>query len=146
MLELPKFRNPALLQQALTHSSYTNEHPTVEHNERLEFLGDAVLKYILSQYLYNHPDRLPEGAMTIFRSQAERNATLAQVARQLGLDRYKDRDKRLRLGNGTAQQGGRQNPKILSGAFEALIGAYHEDSGIEAVTVYVLKILPYMTL
>lgn len=140
MVGLPKFRDRRWLQRALTHSSYFNEHPTAgEHNERLEFLGDSVLKYVLSKYFYDQPDRSREGIMTVLRSEAERNATLAKVALRLGLDNY------LRLGNGTAMQGGRQNPKILSGAFEAMIGAYHEDSGIEAVTAYILKILPWMT-
>ena len=140
MLELPNFRNFAWLHQALTHSSYTNEHPAAgEHNERLEFLGDSVLKYVLSKYLFDHPSRAREGAMTVLRSQAEKNATLAHVARQLRLG------ERLWLGNGTAKQGGRENPKILSGAFEALIGAYHEDSGMEAVTDYILKLLPWLT-
>jgi ribonuclease-3 len=139
MFELPEFRNPDWLQLALTHSSYINEHPIAgEHNERLEFLGDSVLKYVLSKYLYDQPTRWREGVMTVLRSEAERNETLAQVARRLGLGED------LRLGNGTKMQGGQENPKILSGAFEAVIGAYHEDSGIEAVAAYVLKILPWL--
>lgn len=140
MFELPEFLDPDWLRLALTHSSYTNEHPEVgEHNERLEFLGDAVLKYVLSKYLYDQPARSREGVMTVLRSKAERNETLAQVARRLELG------EQLRLGNGTKMQRGQENPKILSGAFEAVIGAYHEDSGLEAVTAYILKILPWMT-
>jgi ribonuclease III len=138
MFKLPEFRNSGWLVQALTHSSYVNEHPMAEHNERLEFLGDSVLKYVLTKYLYEHSGRSREGVMTIARSQAEKNATLAKVAEQLELG------KQLRLSRGTDLQGGRKNSKILSGAFEAVIGAYHEDSGLEAVTAYVLKILPWM--
>lgn len=105
----------------------------------MEFLGDAVLKYVLSKYLYDQPARSREGVMTILRAEFEHNETLAQVAHRLALG------EQLRLGNGTNTQGGRENPKILSGAFEAVIGAYHEDSGLEAVTAYILKILPWMT-
>ncbi len=142
MLELPKFNSPALLLQALTHSSYANEHPGVEHNERLEFLGDAVLKFHLSDLLYCRHLQSREGSLTLWRSALERNSTLAKVAASLKLgDRYP-----LRLGKGAKAQGEQQNPKILSGAVEAVISGYYLDSGAEAVRSYVERLLPYLSM
>jgi ribonuclease III len=136
MLKLPEFQNSLLRRQAVTHSSYANEHPGTEHNERLEFLGDATLKFHLSRLVYHRYPHLREGGMTVLRAEQEKNATLAKVAAKLGLG------KELRLGNGTKEQGGRDNQKILSGAFEAVIGAYLLDSGDEAVQRYVESLLP----
>ena len=140
MLELPEFKTPALLLQALTHSSYANEHPGVEHNERLEFLGDAVLKFHLSELLYCRHSWMREGKLSLWRSEMERNSTLVKAAIVLRLgDRHL-----LRLGEGTKAQGGQQHPKILSGALEAIIGGYHLDSGSEAVHSYVEQLFPYL--
>ncbi len=135
MLEFLKVQNPALYLQAVTHSSYVNEHPGSIHNEQLEFIGDAILKMVLSVLLYqNHPE-LREGALTIQRSKLEKNA-LARVATSLNLGGE------LRLGNGTRDQGGRESVKILSGALEAIIGAYFLEAGLELTWQYIERLLP----
>jgi ribonuclease III len=132
---LPPFHDSALLQQALTHRSYINEHPEVTaHNERLEFLGDAVLNFLSGEFLYQrYPDR-PEGELTPLRSALVDEAQLAQFASLLHLGDH------LRLGRGAEQEGGRQNPNLISSAFEAVIGAYFLDSQaqMDAVRDYVL--------
>jgi ribonuclease-3 len=135
MLDLPEFNDPDLWLQALTHSSYANEHPGCKHNEQLEFVGDAVLKMVLSVFLYQHHPQLREGALTIQRSELERNITLAKVATRLHLG------KKLRLGKGTRAQGGQQNDKILSGALEAILGAYFLEAGLEPVRQYIEHLL-----
>ena len=130
MLELPEFQNLALRLQALTHSSYVNEHPGSRHNEQLEFIGDAILKMVLSVMLYqNHPE-LREGALTIRRSELESNSTLAKVATRLKLS------EELHLGNGT-----KENTKILSGVLEAIIGAYFLEAGLELTWQYIERLL-----
>lgn len=134
---LPEFNDFAPWLQAVTHSSYVNEHPEAgEHNERLEFLGDAVLKFHLSLLAYQQYPHLREGDMTLWHSEQEKNSTLARGAAQLNLG------KELRLGNGTKKQGGQDNEKILSGALEAVIGAYLLDSGNEAAGRYIEALLP----
>ncbi|MEB3355959.1 MAG: ribonuclease III domain-containing protein [Synechococcales bacterium] len=139
MSMLPNFRDDRLLRQALTDPSYFNEHPDEgEHNQRLEFLGDSVLKYVLSVLLYRDSPNWREGAMTIWRSEMEQNRKLASVARQIGLGDH------LRLGKGCYRQGDHDSDKVLSRAMEALIGAYHEDSGIQAVGCYIQRLLPFM--
>lgn len=136
MLTIPSFQNPALQLQALTHSSYANEHPGSSHNQQLEFVGDAVLKMILSVLLYQRHPYLREGALSIHRSDLEKNQTLAKVATRLHLGNQ------ILMGNGTRQQGGQQNVKILSGAFEAIIGAYFLDSGLEPTRRFIEQLLP----
>lgn len=123
MVSLPDFRDRLLFQQAMTHRSYANEHPEAgNHNERLEFLGDAVLNFLSGEFLYKRfPDR-PEGELTRLRSVLVDEAQLTEFAELLGLDRH------MRLGKGAEQGGGRQNPNLLSSTFEALIGAYFLDS------------------
>lgn len=135
-MQLPTFQNPNLLLQALTHSSYSNEHPGCGHNQRLEFIGDAVLKMVLSVLLYQGHPHLREGALTIQRSELEKNQTLAKVAARLHLG------DRIRMGNGTRQQGGRESVNILSGALEAMIGAYFLDSGLESTWQLIERLLP----
>jgi ribonuclease III len=131
---LPPFSNPALLQQALTHSSYINEHPEVQiHNERLEFLGDAILNFLSGEFLYKrYPDK-PEGELTPLRSALVDEKQLAQFAIALNLG------SQLLLGKGAELEGGRQNANLLSSTFEAVIGAYYLDanSDISIVRVYV---------
>lgn len=132
---IPTFRNAALLVQALTHRSYLHEHPGPgEHNERLEFLGDALLTFLSGEFLYNRYPHSPEGELTALRSALVDEPQLAQFAQQLKLGQA------LRLGKGAEQQGGRQNPNLLSCAFEAVVGAYFLDqnSNIEAVRAWVL--------
>ena len=131
-LSLPDFKNPSLLLRALTHSSYLNEHAGAgEDNERLEFLGDAVLDFISGAFLYNRFPEMPEGRLTRMRSALVRTEQLAALAGALDLGA------RLRLGKGEDDTGGRQRPTLLCAAFEAMVGAYFLDTGLEAVRHYV---------
>jgi ribonuclease-3 len=134
-MELPQFNNCAWLIQALTHRSCVHESSTAgSHNERLEFLGDAILNFLSGEFLYQQFPDLPEGRLTALRSALVGQPQLAEFALLLGLGH------RLRLSKGTEQQGGRQNPKLLCSAFEAVIGAYFldQDSEIEPVRQYVV--------
>lgn len=129
---LPPFRDPALLYRALTHRSYLNEHPEVpEDNERLEFLGDAVLDFVSGAFLYNRYPEMHEGQLTRLRSALVKEKPLAAFAEQLGIGPL------LRLGKGEEETGGRQREAMLADTFEAIIGAYYLDSGIEAVIRYI---------
>ncbi len=122
---------PELRQMALTHSSYAHEHPGSADNERLEFLGDAVLNLACSYYLYTtYPDR-PEGQLTLLRINMVSTIALAERARQLGLGPH------LRLGRGSARSGGSELDSILAGAFEALVGAIFLGGGWPAVSRFV---------
>lgn len=126
-LDLP-ISDYRLLCRALTHRSYLNEHPeALEDNERLEFLGDAVLDFLVGAWLYNHFPEMAEGEMTRLRSALVRTEQLADFARQVGLGLA------MRLGRGEAEGGGRSRPALLCGTFEALIGALYLDAGIDAV-------------
>lgn len=130
--QLPSFSDPVLLATALTHRSYANENPEAgEDNERLEFLGDAVLGFIVGKLLFQRYPHLREGQLTRLRSRLVNNERqLAELALLLGIDRH------LRLGNGAERDGGRQNPDLLADAFEAIVGAYCLDAGIEAVRAF----------
>jgi len=127
-----------LLRQALAHRSYLYEHPDagVESNERLEYLGDAVLTYVSSLYLYRHFPQLQEGQLTSLRAAAVRAETLAQFAQRIDLGRH------LLLGRGEERSGGRNRPLLLSSAFEALIGAILLDQGLDTVTEFLQRFLP----
>ncbi len=132
--KLPNFQNPDLFQQAMTHRSYINEFSNAQlHNERLEFLGDAVLNFLSGEYLYKHFATKPEGELTPLRSALVDEQQLAQFALFLGLNQH------LKLGRGAEKDGGRRNANLLSSAFEAMIGAYFLDTGsdINLVRVYV---------
>ncbi len=126
------FRNRELLLQALTHKSYVNENRHKDgdggnliDNERLEFLGDAVLELLVSEYLYRqHPDK-PEGELSRMRSQIVNSEALARFAGKLGLGDF------LRLGRGEERQGGRLRTSLLADAFEALLAALYLDSAME---------------
>ncbi|MBW7944746.1 ribonuclease III, partial [Patescibacteria group bacterium] len=125
----PTFQNQALLTTALTHRSALNEHISTskESNERLEFLGDAVLELVATDFLY---DRFPdeqEGMLTVFRSALVKTTTLAEVAQELKLG------EKLYMSKGEETSRGRQNVGLLANAFEALLGALYLDQGIEAV-------------
>lgn len=139
MATLPPFRDAALLQQAMTHRSYVNEHPGAgSHNERLEFLGDAVLNFLSGEYLYKrYPDK-PEGDLTALRSALVDETQLAKFALALGIDQPGV----MRLGRGAERDGGRQNPNLLSSTFEALVGAYFldNDSDVNQVRDYVVAL------
>jgi ribonuclease-3 len=129
MHKLLTFRNERLLRQALTHRSYVNENSGEDHNERLEFLGDAILNFISGDYLYRCYPEIGEDEMTRRRSSLVDEKQLAKFARELGLDF------RMRLGKGAIQEGGFNNPNLQSSTFEAVVGAYYldRDRNIEAV-------------
>jgi len=122
------FTNLHLLVRALTHRSYVNENPNaLEDNERLEFLGDAVLDFVVGAWVYNHYPEMPEGDLTRMRSALVRTNTLAKFSRHLNLGPA------LRLGRGELASGGRQRDNLLCATFEAVIGAMYLDTGIPAV-------------
>lgn len=123
------FRDKSLLQRALTHRSYLNEHPEfpLEDNERLEFLGDAVLDFLTGEYLYHRFPELKEGPLTSLRSVLVRRTTLARFARQWDLGRH------MLMGHGEAESGGRNRSASLCAAFEAVVGALYLDQGIGSV-------------
>lgn len=129
-----RFKDLSLLHTALVHTSYANEgrHHT-KHNERLEFLGDAVLELVSSTYLFQHFPGLPEGELTKTRASIVCSATLAKLARRLHLGDY------LLLGHGEEMSGGRTRTTNLEDAFEAVIGAVYLDQGWEAAQAYVLR-------
>lgn len=131
------FRDLSLLQRALTHRSFLNEHPehSLEDNERLEFLGDAVLDFVAGAWLYTRFPEMDEGRLTRLRAGLVRTETLAAFARQFRLGDA------LLLGKGEDDSGGRQRQKNLCGAFEALIGALYLDQGMEAVQAFVEPLL-----
>lgn len=123
-----QFNQVKLLSTALTHSSYANERQNaMEHNERLEFLGDAVLELCISDELYKRFPDAREGRLTTMRSKLVKQETLADLAREMGLQDT------LALGKGEESQGGRDRDALLSDAFEALLGAIYLDGGFEAV-------------
>jgi len=126
-LDLP-FTNLLLLTRALTHRSYINEHPeALEDNERLEFLGDAVLDFVSGAWLYNHFPEMAEGELTRMRSALVCTEQLAVFARVLNLGAA------MRLGHGEEQAGGRQRDILLCATFEALIGALYLQTDIFTV-------------
>jgi ribonuclease-3 len=122
------FENPGLLEQALVHSSYINENPAYKsgHNERLEFLGDAVLDFIVADRLYRDLPDVDEGNMTRLRAALVRRETLARIAGSIGLGEY------LYMGKGEEASGGRSKILNLASALEAVIAAVYLDRGIEA--------------
>ncbi len=134
-LNLP-VKNITLFLRAFTHRSYVNEHtPGTEDNERLEFLGDAVLDFVVADWVYHHFPEMEEGELTRLRAALVRTDTLAAFARRL------DFGSALRLGRGELASGGRQRDNILCGAFEAFIGALYLDSGIPAVVEFLRPLL-----
>lgn len=131
------FKNRHLLEQALTHSSYANEKHMKKHsdNERLEFLGDAVLEIVSSEFLFiNYPQK-PEGELTKLRASIVCEPTLALCTKPLDLGKY------LRLGRGEDHTGGRKRKSILSDALEAVIGAIYLDGGFTNAKEFVLRFI-----
>lgn len=130
-----KFRNKNLITLALTHSSFANEHHqgNLANNERLEFLGDAVLELVSSEFLFSHYNKLHEGDLTKLRASLVCEPTLAACAREMGLGEY------LLLGKGEAMTGGRERDSILSDAMEAVIGAIYLDSGFANAKEHILR-------
>ena len=127
------FRDINLLHQALVHTSYANENKSeiVDHNQRLEFLGDAVLDLVIGEYLFHKFPQLPEGELTKARARVVCEAALAHCATKIGLGKY------LLLGKGEDGTGGRQRPSILADAFEAVIGAVYLDSGYYSAAQFI---------
>lgn len=136
-----QFKNKDLLTEAFIHRSYINENPKVNlsHNERLEFLGDAVLELVVTEYLYNNYKN-PEGELTSWRAALVNAQTLSQTAKDIGFNDY------LLLSQGEAKDIGKARHYILANAFEAFIGAIYLDSGYEAakdfIKSHLLKKLP----
>ena len=139
MTELEKklkytFKNPELLQNALTHSSYANEtHCKFGSNERLEFLGDSVLSRIVAEYLYGNFASLPEGELTKLRASLVCEKTLCSFSRELELGKY------LKLGKGEMLNKGNERPSILADAFEAVLAAIYLDGGFESAKAHVMR-------
>ena len=123
-ITLPEFNNQKLFRQALTHRSYVNENPTFreEDNERLEFLGDALLTFLSGEYLYQRHPEMGEDQLTRRRSALVDEKQLARFATEIALDL------KMRLGKGAYREGGITNPNLLSSTFEAFIGAYYLDT------------------
>jgi len=132
-----RFNDRSLLIRALTHRSYLNENPNLvlEDNQRLEFLGDAVLDFVTGAWLYHHFPEFQEGRLTSLRAALVRTPALAKFARQIGLGRH------LRLGKGEEESGGRDRDANLCDAFEALVGALYLDNGLPAVESLVYPLL-----
>ena len=129
-----KFKNKELLKQAFVHRSYLNEHPDcgLEHNERLEFLGDAVLELVVTEYLYkNYPN--PEGELTTWRAALVNSKMLSKVAQELTFNKY------LFLSKGESRDIGRARQYILANTFEAFIGALYLDQGIKETRDFIKK-------
>lgn len=131
------FRNQKLLKQAFTHRSYLNENPGLDlnHNERLEFLGDAVLELITTDYLYHRYSDKTEGELTAYRAALVNTVTIAQAASDIGLNDY------LLLSRGEAKDVGRARQVILANTFESLVGALYLDQGFAAAKQFIEKYL-----
>jgi len=129
------FDDRTLLARALAHRSFCAENPTFESNERLEFLGDAVLGLVVTDFIYRAFPHLPEGELAKVRASVVNSAALAEVAAELGLGPF------LLLGKGEDQSGGREKPSILADAMEAIIGAVYLDGGWPAAAALVMRLL-----
>ena len=132
---IPKFKNALLLETALTHRSALNEgiSPATESNERLEFLGDAVLELATTEFLFAKFPHEPEGVLTAYRSALVKTTTLAEVALELNLG------KRLYMSKGEESTGGRENPGLLADTTEAIIGAIYLDQGYQVIKSFLDK-------
>lgn len=131
------FRNPELLSEALSHSSYANEHRSarLNSNERLEFLGDSVLGFVTAEFLFTQHPNLPEGDLTRIRAALVCEQSLYEVARKLDLGRY------LKLGRGEETGGGRERTSILADATEAVFAAVYLDGGIAEASALIHRVL-----
>lgn len=129
------FKNPSLLETALSHSSYTNEHKGLQCNERLEFLGDSILGFVTAEYLYKNYPNLPEGNLSKIRANVVCETMLAKKGRELKINDG------LMLGKGEEHTGGRDRASIIADAMEAVIGAIYLDGGIEPAREFILNML-----
>ena len=130
-----KFSQPQLLNEAFTHRSYLNEHhdENLPSNERLEFLGDSILQFCISNELFKKFPDVPEGILTNMRTRLVRTETLAQIAQTLNLGDF------LKLSHGEEKGGGRQNQALLANTFEALLGAIYLDKSLAVAQRFLLK-------
>ena len=130
-----RFSDMTLLEHAMVHRSYANETemPPLSDNERLEFLGDAVLEIAVSDYLYRERPLLPEGELSKLRASLVCEPTLAVCAKEVGIGDF------VRLSHGENSSGGRERKSILSDAFEAVIGAIYLDGGMEPATQFIVE-------
>jgi ribonuclease-3 len=135
-----EFGNRKLLQQALIHPSFSGENPEQVDNQRLEFLGDAVIGLIVSAHLYRAHPTFPEGTLTNLRSKIVRKEALAQIARSLQLGQF------LSLGRGKISEEGPSNPAILADAMEALVGAIFLDRGLDVVEEFLMPLVENLQL
>ena len=127
------FQDKSLLQTALTHSSYANEHRKTESSyERLEFLGDSVLGFVVADYLYKNCPHLPEGELTKHRAALVCERSLHEFSRRIGVGDY------LRLSHGEMHSGGRTRPSILADVFESITAAIYVDGGLEEARKFIL--------
>lgn len=131
------FHDVDLLTQAFTHSSYVNEHRNLKlsDNERLEFLGDAVLELLVSQFLYREFPNQPEGKLTKLRSAMVREDSLSKFAVECGFDQF------VLLGKGEENSGGRTRPALLCDLFEAMLGSLYLDQGFEAANKFISTVI-----
>ena len=131
------FKNKELLHEALSHSSYANEHKHGRNsNERLEFLGDSVLSIVVSEHLFSHFRHLPEGELTKIRASLVCEKALYEFSKKIDLGNF------IFLGKGEENSGGRNRPSIVADAFEAVIAAVYLDGGMENAKKYVLGFIP----
>lgn len=131
-----QFSNPLILSRALTHSSYMNEHPeALEDNERLEFLGDAILDFVVGAWLYHRFPEMNEGDLTRMRAALVKTEQLAEFGREINIGAA------LRLGRGEEENDGRTRDALLCATFEALVGALYLDSNVPAVEEFVSPLI-----
>lgn len=136
MTDIPEFKNKKLLSQAFTHRSYLNEtKEQLSSNERLEFLGDSIISFVVSKYLYNKYPQFNEGVLTNIRSLMVNTKSLAEISKSLGFGDL------LKLSKGEQVSMGRQNQSLLADVFESFVGALFLDRGIEEVITFLDKVL-----
>jgi ribonuclease-3 len=129
-----RFRERALLERALTHASYANEHPPMPHQESLAFVGDAALSLVVAERLYEDMPEAPVGVLTPRRAELVAGATLARWASALGLPDI------VRLGRGEDQTGGRARPSILATTLEAVLGVIYLEAGLPAARTAIARL------
>lgn len=131
-MQLPTFKNQQLFEQAFTHRSFLNETKSKSpSNERLEFLGDSILSFVVSDHFYREYEDFNEGTLTNLRSQLVNTKSLAETALELDFGRF------LKLSKGEEESQGRQNQSLLADSFEAYIGALFLDQGLEAASMFI---------
>jgi ribonuclease III len=136
MTKLPEFKNKKLFEQAFIHRSYLNEtREKLSSNERLEFLGDSILSFVVSQYLFTNFPQFEEGALTNIRSLMVNTKSLAAIAKELDFGSY------LRLSKGEEESKGRQNQSLLADCFEGFVGALFVDQGVDAAVEFLNIVL-----